>query len=152
MTHLRSRRSYVAGALLALAAVLGIRVFISTDTRDAFARWIVDGFRAPSVQRAHVVIDGFPIGGPAVCEAPSCEAWTSFAQSALDEREPHHPDVVGLHVHEEDMSNTLVVAPGAATRSTLYVIVVFDLADGSHRAAGVSCSPIHCRRHMNYPS
>ena len=54
------------------------------------------------------------------------------------------------HVHHEDLGNRLFIAPDASTRSLTYVIVVFDLEDGTHRAIGVICAPNDCESRATY--
>jgi hypothetical protein len=62
--------------------------------------------------------------------------WIDLTTAALDDRVPGHAPVLKAEVFEED---------GGASRSGIFVVVVFDLADGSRRAAGTYCSPFACR-------
>lgn len=83
------------------------------------------------------VIDGWGIGQPFSCtdadpERP-CSTLLPLARQALDSRDPFHPTVVGERLYQEgpDGNGNLV------TRSTPFLIAVFQLADGSARAIGV---------------
>jgi hypothetical protein len=121
----------------------------ATDAVGALARWGTD-LRAMQALPARVVIDGFPVGPPVACEPLRCQTWTAIGETALDRRDPRHPKVLGSHVHTEDLANRFVVAPAASTRSLTYVIVVFDLEDGTHRAVGVICAPNECQSRPHY--
>jgi hypothetical protein len=132
-----------------IAAVVAVYGAIATDAVGVISRWGT-GIRALQQMPARVVIDGFPVGPPVACEPLQCETWTGIGESALDRRERRHPPVVRSHVHEEDLANQFVVAPAASTRSLLYVIVVFDLEDGTHRAVGVVCAPNECQSRARY--
>jgi hypothetical protein len=129
-----------------LAALYGA---VEADVIGAVRRW-GEEMRPLRPTPAHVVVNGFPVGPPVVCGPRLCETWTIVAESALDRREPRHPPVVRSHVHEEDLGNGFVVSPAAGTRSLIYVIVVFELTDGSPRAVGVVCSPNDCEPRPRY--
>ena len=134
---------------LVLAAVATIHGVIATDALGALTRWGTD-LRPLEALPARVVIDGFPVGPPVTCQPLRCETWEGIGETALDRREPRHPAVVGAHVHTEDLANRFVVAAAASTRSLSYVIVVFDLEDGTHRAVGVVCAPNECQPRPHY--
>lgn len=137
----------MAGLVIAtLAVAYGV---IATDAIGAVARWGID-LRPMQALPARMVIDGFPVGPPVVCEPLRCQTWTAIGETALDQREPRHPKVFASHVHTEDLANQFVVAPAASTRSLTYVIVVFDLEDGTHRAVGVVCAPNECQSRLRY--
>ena len=122
---------------------------IVTDAVGVVSRWGTE-LRPLQALPARVVIDGFPVGPPVECEPLRCQTWKAIGETALDQREPRHPQVVGSHVHTEDLANRFVVAPAASTRSLTYVIVVFDLEDGTHRAVGVVCAPNECQSRARY--
>jgi hypothetical protein len=136
-------------AVLLLAVLVATYGVIATDAIGAIARWGRD-LRPVEALPARVVIDGFPVGAPVVCEPLRCQTWTAIGETALDQREPRHPKVLESHVHTEDLANQFVVAPAASTRSLTYVIVVFDLEDGTHRAVGVVCAPNECQSRPRY--
>jgi len=146
--RIRHRHLAIAAGLMIAVAVVGYGV-IATDAVGAVARWGTD-LRPMQMLPARIVIDGFPVGPPAACEPLRCETWTAIGETALDQREPRHPPVVRSHVHTEDLANQFVVAPVASTRSLAYVIVVFDLEDGTHRAVGVVCAPNECQSRARY--
>ena len=149
MFERRTRRGLLAGVAVFIAAVLGFYVVTSTGTLDALARWGNDLTPLEPVP-PRVVIDGFPVGPPLACVPLQCQTWEGIGESALDQREPRHPPVVSTHVHHEDLGNRLFIAPEASTRSLTYVIVVFDLEDGTHRAIGVVCAPNDCESRPTY--
>jgi hypothetical protein len=132
-----------------VAILAGVYGAVATDAVGALARW--GGEQRPlEALPARVVIDGFPVGPPVACEPLRCQTWTAIGETALDRREPRHPAVLRSHVHDEDLANQFVVAPAASTRSLTYVIVVFDLEDGTHRAVGVVCAPNECESRATY--
>ena len=134
---------------LVIAAIVIAYGLVATDAVGAVARWGT-GLRPMEALPARIVIDGFPVGPPVTCEPLRCETWTAIGETALDRREPRHPAVLSSHVHTEDLANQFVVAPAASTRSLTYVIVVFDLEDGTHRAVGVVCAPNECQSRARY--
>ncbi len=142
------RRLALLTALVITAGVAAYGV-IATDAIGAVVRWGTD-LRPLEALPARVVIDGFPVGPPVACEPLRCQTWEAIGETALDQREPRHPPVTASHVHTEDLANRFVVAPAASTRSLTYVIVVFDLEDGSHRAVGVVCAPNECQSRPRY--
>lgn len=83
------------------------------------------------------VIDGWGIGEPFDCTDADpqrpCSVLLPLAQQALDNRDPFHARVVAGRLYEEgpDSHGNLV------TRSTPFLVAVFQLADGSARAIGV---------------
>ena len=145
----RARRVCVATVAVVIAALVGAYAVVSTGALDAIERWGND-LRPLEALPARVVIDGFPVGPPAPCKPLQCETWVGISETALDQREPRHPPVLHAHVHQEDLGNQLVLAPGAAFRSLTYVIVVFDLEDGTHRAVAVVCAPNECESRPTY--
>ena len=149
MSGSRVRRGLLATAVVATAAVIGVYAVTSTGAIDALARWGNDLTPLEAVP-ARVVIDGFPVGPPISCEPLQCQTWEGIGETALDRREPRHPPVLHSHVHREDLGNQLFIAPNASTRSLAYVIVVFDLEDGTHRAVGVVCAPNDCESRATY--
>jgi hypothetical protein len=78
------------------------------------------------------VVDGFPVGNRVDCASIGygCDAVMNQAASALEAAFPGHASVVGSAVYEEDHS----------IRSGSLYIVVFALADGTHRATGAYCT------------
>lgn len=146
----RARGRYLVAAVAVVVLTLaGVYAVAATDVVGAIARWGTD-IRPLQPLPARVVIDGFPVGPPVACEPLRCQTWTGIGETALDQREPRHARVVGSHVHAEDLANQFVVAPAASTRSLTYVIVVFDLEDGTHRAVGVVCAPNECESRATY--
>jgi hypothetical protein len=149
MSGRRARRGFLAAAAVVTAALAGTYVVTSTSALEALARWGNDLTPLEPVP-ARVVIDGFPVGPPVACEPLQCQSWEGIGETALDRREPRHPPVVKAHLHQEDRGNPLFVAPGTAIRSLTYVIVVFDLEDGTHRAVAVVCAPNECESRPTY--
>ena len=143
------RRHLVTAAVLVIAAPVVAYGVVATDVVGAVARWGTE-LRPMEALPARVVIDGFPVGPPVTCEPMRCQTWSAIGETALDQREPRHPPVLRSHVHTEDLANRFVVAPAASTRSLTYVIVVFDLEDGTHRAVGVVCAPNECQSRAHY--
>jgi hypothetical protein len=144
-----SGRYLAAGAAVVIATLAGLYALAAMDVVGAIARWGSDS-RPLQALPARVVIDGFPVGPPVACEPLRCQTWTAIGETALDQREPRHAPVRRSHVHVEDLANQFVVAPAASTRSLTYVIVVFDLEDGTHRAVGVVCAPNQCESRSTY--
>src|SRR4029079_10168087 len=120
----------MAGGVVIAATVVAYGV-VATDALGAVARWGTD-LRPMEALPARVVIDGFPVGPPVTCEPMRCQTWRAISETALDQPAPAPPPVLRSHVHTEDLANRFVVAPAASTRSLTYVIVVFDLEDGTH--------------------
>jgi hypothetical protein len=149
MSGRRARRGILAAAAVVIAALAGTYAVTSTGALEGLARWGNDLTPLEPVP-ARVVIDGFPVGPPVPCEPLQCQSWEGIGETALDRREPRHPPVVRAHLHQEDLGNRLFVAPGAVTRSLTYVIVVFDLEDGTHRAVAVVCAPNDCESRATY--
>lgn len=114
----------------ALLAVLAAPVLAS-----ALAAWLA----------RPTMIDGFPVGPLAACDAgQECDVVIAAARAALDQRDPGHPRVVGADFHAEGVSPL-------PRRSEGFSIVVFRLADGSERATGVLCSVGGCVGTADYP-
>jgi hypothetical protein len=121
MTSLRPRT-----ALLVLLSALGLAVVGGGTRAQVSASGKLTG-----------VIDGWGIGDPFTCTDADpdrpCSVLLPLAQQALDNRDPLHPTVVGSRVYTEgpDASGNLV------TRSTPFLVAVFQLSDGSAPAIGV---------------
>ena len=87
-------------------------------------------------------IDGFPIGQfQSECSPQSATCPDSQTIAALDARDRGHPPIVRVRRYGIDLGRTcptgsLCLATGGLT------IFVFDLADGSRHAIGVSCAGI----------
>jgi hypothetical protein len=146
----RVRRRHVVAAIgLGMFALVAVYAVIASDAMGAVARWATDQ-RPLEALPARIVIDGFPVGPPVACEPLRCQTWEAIGETALDQREPRHPPITGSHVHTEDLANRFIVAPAASTRSLTYVIVVFDMEDGTHRAVGVVCAPNECQSRPRY--
>jgi hypothetical protein len=81
-----------------------------------------------------LAVDGWPVGEKiAECSTGECGADLRVATAALAARDPSHPTVVSVALHEYDH-----FGPGGVTRSANRVTVaVFRLADGSLRAIGI---------------
>jgi hypothetical protein len=83
------------------------------------------------------VIDGWGIGEPFSCTDADpqrpCSVLLPLAQQALDNRDPFHPKVVAGRLYEEGPDSN----GNRVTRSTPFLVAVFELADGSARAIGV---------------
>jgi len=149
MSGTRTRRGFLAVAAVVIAGAIGGYAVVSTGAVDALLRW-GNELTPLEPMPARVVIDGFPVGAPISCQPLQCQTWEGIGETALDRREPRHPPVLDSHVHREDLGNQLFVAPGAADRSLMYVIVVFDLEDGTHRAVAVVCAPNECESRATY--
>jgi hypothetical protein len=156
------RRRTVRGrhieALLVVAAVAGLYLSISTRAIDHAGRWFADWFRGGSDDSivadpaAGRIVDGFPIGAPATCDARTCDEWIRLALSVLDDRDPAHAEVLNVRIHYEDLTNPLLFDPKVVhARSGTLVVVVFELADGARRAAGVYCGVGPCIGLPSYP-
>jgi hypothetical protein len=145
-------------ALLVVAAIAGLYLFISTRAIDHVGRWIADWFMGGSgnpdvvAPAAGPIVDGFPIGAPATCAPDRCDEWVRLARSVLEDRDPAHAEVINVRIYLEDLTNPLLFEPGVLhRRSGTLVVVVFELADGSKRAAGVYCGVGPCIGLGSYP-
>lgn len=90
------------------------------------------------------VVDGWPIGPEADCQganAARCEALIDAATDAFARRDPGHPLVVRVALHNEGPIVDPVGNPILMTRSVLFLVARFILADGTVRAVGVADSP-----------
>ena len=150
------RRRHVE-ALLVVAAIAGVYLFVSTRAVDHVGRWIAEVTGAaedpilvdPAARR---IVDGFPIGAPATCAPRQCDEWVRLARSVLDDRDPEHVEVINVRMYLEDLTNPVLFEPGVVhARSGMLVVVVFGLADGSRRATGVYCGVGPCVGLASYP-
>jgi hypothetical protein len=146
----------VIGAMLTIAAVVGIYAFITTDAVGGAGRAVAGLFTSTDDFLAQVppdsadveaqqvqTIDGFPIGNPTPC-VQHCAEWTQLARTALDQRDPNHAEIAVVRMFNEGHIPDLY-GPGVLyTRSGRLTVVVFDLADGSVRATGVYCGVGGC--------
>jgi hypothetical protein len=69
---------------------------------------IVSGCAGPAA------VDGWPIGALADCRgarAADCRALIDAASGALSQREPGHPPIVSIELHEEGRRSTPLVIP-----------------------------------------
>ena len=83
-------------------------------------------------------IDGFPIGQfESECSPQSDACLGSKTLAALDARDLGHPPIQRERLYSVDLGR--VCAPGQMLCWSNYSIVVFDLADGTHRAVGIRC-------------
>lgn len=88
------------------------------------------------------IVDGWSIGPESRCEVEaSCAAFIDVATQALASREPGHPAIAHVSVHQEGSypcrkggGISPIARSGAAGVGP---IVLFGLADGSRRAFGV---------------
>ncbi len=85
------------------------------------------------ILRPTTPIDGFPVGNRMGCP-DGCRDVVALARTALEARSPGHPGVVGASVHFEG---------NGVVRSGFYGIVVFELADDTVTAIGVSCAGVN---------
>jgi hypothetical protein len=150
------RRRHVE-ALLVVATIVGIYLFVSTRAVDHVGRWIAELTGAsedpilvdPAARR---IVDGFPIGAPAACAPELCDEWVQLARSVFDDRDPEHAEVINVRMYLEDLTNPLLFEPGVVhARSGTLMVVVFQLADGSRRATGVYCGVGPCIGLDSYP-
>ena len=87
-------------------------------------------------------IDGFPIGlHIADCSAvpPACGLGEHTALDGFGVRDPGHPPVVHTLVYDYDMARVCGPVWCGGSSSSVYV---FELADGTRHAIGVSCPGI----------
>ena len=99
-------------------------------------------------------IDGFPLGEAIPCDSRAqCDVWVPLARAALDARDPGHAPITNASAYAEDFQNTDVYANQSDFRARTegFVIIVFDLADGSKRATGVLCGVSGCSGTGTYP-
>jgi hypothetical protein len=88
------------------------------------------------------VVDGWPIGREVACsEEARCMDFLATARAELDLRDPGHPAVVTSTLHKEGVTvdadgNQAIYARSGA----LYVVVRFELADGSVKAIGIGAA------------
>ena len=150
------RRRHVE-ALLVVAAIAGVYLFVATRAVDHAGRWLAEVTRTtedPIVVDpvARRIVDGFPMGLPAPCAPRQCDEWIQLARSVLDDRDPEHVEVINVRMYLEDLTNPLLFEPGVVhARSGTLVVVVFELADGSRRATGVYCGVGPCIGLASYP-
>jgi hypothetical protein len=97
------------------------------------------------------IVDGFPLGTRLEC-ATACSAVIDMATGALDARDPGHAPVVSaVPYHDLDPCSD-GTSPVPCVRDSTLTVVVFRLADGSTRAAGVACIGVApCVAAESYP-
>ena len=84
------------------------------------------------------VVDGWPIGTRFVCSSQQCAPYLRIATEGLARRDVGHAPIVEATLHElgefigSDGQQKLMVFSGGTPS-----VVLFGLADGSHRAIGV---------------
>lgn len=99
------------------------------------------------------VVDGWPIGPEVPCSAEArCMDFLTTARAGLDVRDPGHPAAIKSTLHSEgetvDANGNRVLHKGSGA---LYVVVRFELADGSVKAIGVGAAgPDPTVRAFNY--
>jgi len=81
-------------------------------------------------------VDGWMVGGQLECSW-RCELRLAIAHQGLDVMHPNHAAVVSQRTFAE------LQTPGVG-RSGPFIIVVFELADGSKSAVGVECNIEGC--------
>ena len=86
----------------------------------------------------NAVVDGWPVGNEYVCSESRCAPVIDFAIDGLAIRDPGHAPIVSATLHElgeliglDGRPELLVFSGGPPS------VVLFLLADGSHRAIGV---------------
>ena len=88
------------------------------------------------------VVDGWPIGREVPCsDEARCLDFLATARAGLDARDPDHPALVTSTLHTEGAAvdangNRAIYARSGA----LYVVVRFELVDGSIKAIGVGAA------------
>ena len=103
--------------------------------------------------RSDPVVDGWSIGHEVPCsEEARCVAFLATARAGLDARDPGHPAVVTATLHVDgatfDANGDRVIH---ASSGALYVVVRFELADGSTKGIGVgTAGPDPTVRAFNY--
>ena len=85
-----------------------------------------------------MVVDGWPVGEPFQCRIDGeCEFYVPVATTALDDRDPGHAPIVNVTMNlqsayrQEDGDFRQPICSGGC-----FVIVLFQLADGSVKAIG----------------
>ena len=85
------------------------------------------------------VVDGWPVGPEIACSAdPACPTLLATATIGFDRRNPGHPTVVNVTLHDEGATvdangNLMITKRGGACCS----VARFELTDGTVRAIGV---------------
>jgi hypothetical protein len=84
-------------------------------------------------------IDGFPIGQfRSECAPVSDSCFDSQTSAALEAEDPGRPQIVRVRLYDLDYGR--VCDPGIlCVYSGGFTVYVFDLADGSRQAVGVTC-------------
>ena len=96
-------------------------------------------------QGANSLVDGWAIGEATPCAAgdAACQARVDVATAALAARDPNHAAIVSAVLHAEGLYPNEDGDLGQLFRSGGFPdVVLFELADGSHRAIGVRDEPI----------
>jgi hypothetical protein len=91
-------------------------------------------------ESANGQVDGWSIGegGPCTADVVRCEQMVDEATRHLAEREPNHPLIVAVTVHQDGLYPNLDGDLGVIFRSGgPPTIVLFRLADGTRRAMGL---------------
>jgi hypothetical protein len=90
------------------------------------------------------VVDGWPMGPEADCQAAKAAECQRLKEAATDDfarREPGHPVIVSVTLHDEGPIVDALGNPILMTRSVFFFVARFVLADGTIRAIGVADSP-----------
>lgn len=92
-------------------------------------------------KHANKTISGFPLARRVDCADP-CASYLSLARAALDKASPAHAVVVEESLYAEG---------NGVVRSGSYTVAVFELADGSVVAVGISCAGVNpCQAEASY--
>ena len=81
------------------------------------------------------VVDGWSIGDPVDCrQNDECEDFIPAAVAGLDRRDPGHPAIVDVRLHQQGKPGQPILQTCSGGCA---VVAVFHLLDGSVRAIGV---------------
>lgn len=90
---------------------------------------------------ANTTISGFPLANQVDC-ADQCASHLALARAALDKSSPAHAEVAKEFVYAEG---------NGIKRSGSYTVIVFELANGSVVAVGISCAGVNpCQAEPTY--
>lgn len=90
---------------------------------------------------ANTTINGFPLARQVDC-ADQCASHLALARTALDNSSPAHAQIVKEFIYAEG---------NGIERSGSYKVTVFELADGSVVAVGISCAGVNpCQAEPTY--